>query len=62
MKSTRLPPELQAAWEEIEEHAKAYGLDFYPIIYEVLKQSPGDKPTNDAFADLANGLKNGAVR
>lgn len=33
-----------------------------PIIYEVLKQSPGDKPTNDAFADLANGLKNGAVR
>jgi stage V sporulation protein R len=36
MKSTRLPPELQAAWEEIEEYAKAYGLDFYPIIYEVL--------------------------
>ncbi|MBB4064111.1 flagellar protein export ATPase FliI [Gellertiella hungarica] len=33
-----------------------------PIIYEVLKQSPGDKPANDAFADLANGLKNGAVR
>lgn len=33
-----------------------------PIIYEVLKQSPGDKPTNDAFADLANGLKSGAIR
>nr|WP_316652330.1 flagellar protein export ATPase FliI [uncultured Gellertiella sp.] len=33
-----------------------------PIIYEVLKQSPGDNPANDAFADLANGLKNGAVR
>jgi stage V sporulation protein R len=36
MKNTRLSPELQAAWEEIEQHAKDYGLDFYPIIYEVL--------------------------
>ena len=33
-----------------------------PIIYEVLKQSPGEKPSHDAFADLANGLKTGAVR
>jgi stage V sporulation protein R len=36
MKNTRLPADLQAAWEEIEQHAKNYGLDFYPIIYEVL--------------------------
>ena len=36
MKKTSLPPELQAAWEEIEEYAKSYGLDFFPIIYEVL--------------------------
>ncbi len=36
MKNTRLPPDLQAAWEEIEQHAKDFGLDFYPIIYEVL--------------------------
>jgi stage V sporulation protein R len=36
MKNTRLPPELDAAWEEIEGHAREYGLDFYPIIYEVL--------------------------
>ena len=36
MKNTRLTPELQAAWEEIEGYAKNYGLDFYPIIYEVL--------------------------
>src|SRR5262245_45848854 len=36
MKNTRLPPELQAAWEEIEGYARDYGLDFYPIIYEVL--------------------------
>jgi len=36
MKNTRLPPELNAAWEEIEDHARNYGLDFYPIIYEVL--------------------------
>jgi len=36
MKKTSLPPELQAAWEEIEDHAKSYGLDFFPIIYEVL--------------------------
>jgi stage V sporulation protein R len=36
MKNTRLPADLQAAWEEIEQHAKDYGLDFFPIIYEVL--------------------------
>ncbi|MCS6839731.1 MAG: SpoVR family protein [Roseiflexus sp.] len=36
MKNTRLPPELQAAWEEIEAYAREYGLDFFPIIYEVL--------------------------
>ncbi len=36
MKQTRLPPDLQAAWEEIEAHARAYGLDFFPIVYEVL--------------------------
>ena len=36
LKNTRLPPVLQAAWEEIEGYAKEYGLDFYPIIYEVL--------------------------
>ncbi len=36
MKNTKLPPELQAAWEEIEGYARAYGLDFFPIIYEVL--------------------------
>ena len=31
MKKTSLPPELQSAWEEIEEYAKNYGLDFFPI-------------------------------
>ena len=36
MKNTNLSPELRAAWEEIEGHACAYGLDFYPIIFEVL--------------------------
>jgi stage V sporulation protein R len=36
MKNTRLPPELQASWEEIEGYAREYGLDFFPIIYEVL--------------------------
>ena len=36
MKKTSLPPELSRAWDEIEGYAKAYGLDFYPIIYEVL--------------------------
>jgi spore cortex formation protein SpoVR/YcgB (stage V sporulation) len=35
MKNTRLPSELQAAWEDIEGFARDYGLDFYPIIYEV---------------------------
>ncbi|WP_246748546.1 flagellar protein export ATPase FliI [Rhizobium setariae] len=29
-----------------------------PPIYEILKQSPGDRPARDAFADLANALKN----
>ena len=36
MKETKLPPVLQAAWEDIEDYAKDYGLDFYPIIFEVL--------------------------
>ncbi len=36
MRNTNLPPDLQAAREEIEGYAKAYGLDFFPIIYEVL--------------------------
>ena len=36
MKQTHLSAELQAAWEEIETYAKEYGLDFFPIIYEVL--------------------------
>lgn len=36
MKQTKLPPELQTAWEEIEGHAKDFGLDFFPIIFEVL--------------------------
>ncbi|MGO8469923.1 flagellum-specific ATP synthase FliI, partial [Rhizobium leguminosarum] len=28
-----------------------------PIIYDVLKQSPGDRDSLDAFADLAGALK-----
>lgn len=36
MKKTSLPIELSRAWEEIEGYAKNYGLDFFPIIYEVL--------------------------
>ncbi|QLF69354.1 flagellar protein export ATPase FliI [Peteryoungia desertarenae] len=29
-----------------------------PVIYEVLKQTPAEKPAADAYADLANALKN----
>lgn len=36
MKNTRLPPHLAAAHEQIEGIARDYGLDFFPIIYEVL--------------------------
>lgn len=36
MKNTNLPPDLQQAREEIEAFARDYGLDFFPIIYEVL--------------------------
>ncbi|NWF78607.1 MAG: SpoVR family protein [Chloroflexi bacterium] len=36
MKNTRLPAQLEAAREEIERIARDYGLDFFPIIYEVL--------------------------
>ncbi len=36
MKKTHLPPDLQAAWAEIEQYAREYGLDFFPIIFEVL--------------------------
>ena len=28
-----------------------------PVIYEILKQTPGDRPARDSFADLANALK-----
>jgi flagellum-specific ATP synthase len=28
-----------------------------PVIYEMLKQSPGDRPSPDAFADLAQALR-----
>ena len=36
MRNTRLPPALQAAWDEIEGYAHEYGLDFFPISFEVL--------------------------
>ncbi len=36
MKKTALSPELQAAWDKIDGYAKGYGLDYYPIIFEVL--------------------------
>ncbi|MCJ8520864.1 flagellum-specific ATP synthase [Pseudorhizobium tarimense] len=31
-----------------------------PVIYEVLKQSPGEQPSADAYADLATALRNAA--
>ncbi len=31
-----------------------------PIIYEVLKQTPGERPAADSFSDLAVALKNAA--
>jgi len=36
MRNTRLPPHLAQAQEQIENYAREYGLDFFPIIYEVL--------------------------
>lgn len=36
MKKTRLPADLQTAWEQIEQYALDFGLDFFPIIFEVL--------------------------
>ncbi len=36
MKRTALSPELGQAWAEIESFAVDYGLDFYPIVFEVL--------------------------
>ena len=32
-----------------------------PTIYEMLKQSPGDPPSPDAFADLAAALRNASM-
>ncbi|HEY0121740.1 MAG TPA: flagellar protein export ATPase FliI [Rhizobium sp.] len=32
-----------------------------PIIYEILKQTPGERSSADAFTDLATALKNGSV-
>lgn len=36
MRNTKLPPDLQAAWDEIDGYAKAYGLDYFPISFEML--------------------------
>lgn len=36
MRNTKLPSELQTAWEAIEGYAKAYGLDTFPISFEVV--------------------------
>lgn len=36
MKNTRLPMHLEVSQQEIEGYAREYGLDFFPIIYEVL--------------------------
>ncbi len=36
MKQTHLPPDLQAAWDRIEQYALDYQLDFFPIIFELL--------------------------
>jgi stage V sporulation protein R len=33
---TNLPPDLRALKEEIEQHARSYGLDFYETIFEVV--------------------------
>src|SRR6516162_4245774 len=35
--NTNLPPDLRALKEEIEKHARSYGLDFYETIFEVLE-------------------------
>src|SRR5436190_350621 len=35
--NTNLPPHLRALKEEIEAHARAYGLDFYETIFEVVQ-------------------------
>lgn len=32
-----------------------------PIIYDILKQTPGERPSADAFTDLATALKNGSA-
>lgn len=32
-----------------------------PIIYDILKQTPGELPSEDAFTDLATALKNGSA-
>ncbi len=36
MRNTKLPPDLQAAWDEINGYAREFGLDYYPISFEVL--------------------------
>jgi flagellum-specific ATP synthase len=32
-----------------------------PVIYDVLKQTPGERSATDAFTDLANALKAAAM-
>jgi stage V sporulation protein R len=35
--NTNLPPDLRALKEEIEQHARSYGLDFYETVFEVVE-------------------------
>ena len=37
--NTDIPPILEQAWQEIDGYARDYGLDYYPIIYQVLDYS-----------------------
>lgn len=34
--NTDLPADLQRAWDEIDGYARGYGLDYFPIVYQVL--------------------------
>ena len=51
MSVRRLPDYLRDIQIEVEEHARSYGLDFFPTVYEVLDY----KTMNEVAAYAATG-------
>ena len=51
---------IEAAWQQ-QRPDLDMAIKQVPIIYDILKQLPDERPMADAFTDLATALKNGSA-